>query len=196
MGGEGLDDDADVGVILLHAEDGGAAHAVQRLEDHVLVLGVEGAQLVGAAGHQRGRGVFGKPGGVELLVGVAQALGLVDDEATLVLGPLQHVGGVDKFGVEGGILAHQDHVQAGERLIHHLAEAIPVGIVIFDGERTHGAEGATGLHVEILHLQIEQLVAALLRLFEHGEAGVLLDVDGRDGVHHDAEFNGHPLFLL
>ncbi len=141
--GEGFDDDADVGVIFLHAEDGGAAHAVQRLEDDVLVLGVEGTQLVSSTSDERGRGVLGKPGGVELLVGVAQALRLVDDEAAFILGPLQHVGGVDKFGVERGILAHQDHVQAGERLIHHLAQRVPVGIVIFDGERTHGTKGAT-----------------------------------------------------
>ena len=152
---------------------------------------VEGSQLGGGAGDQGGRCVFGKPGGEELFVGVTQALRLVDDEHSLLLGPLEHVGGVDVLGIEGGILAHQDHVQLGQRLIQGLAELKPVLAVIPDAQRMHGGEGFTLLQIEIIHLHVVELVTAALCLQQHRKAGVFLDLDGLNRVHHYAQFNGH-----
>ena len=85
------------------------------------MLGVKATQLGGRAGHQGGGGVLGKPGGKEFLVGIAQALWLVDDEHALLFGAFEHIGGIDILGVEGGILAHQDHIQFSQWLIEDLA---------------------------------------------------------------------------
>ena len=50
---ERLDDGAEVQPVGLDAEDAHAAHAVERLQDDVLVLGMEGAHRVGVARDQR-----------------------------------------------------------------------------------------------------------------------------------------------
>ena len=52
-----LDDGAQVHTISAHAEDAHAPHAVQRLEDDVLVLGVEGA-VIKAHGNSNARAIF------------------------------------------------------------------------------------------------------------------------------------------
>src|SRR5690554_4541954 len=49
MQGKGFDDHADIRVILANPEDHGAAHAIQRLENHVFVFADERPQDVGAA---------------------------------------------------------------------------------------------------------------------------------------------------
>ena len=53
----------------------------------------------------------GKPGRIDLLVDVAQALRAIVDMRALQLRAIEDVGAVDVFGVERRILAHQNHVE-------------------------------------------------------------------------------------
>jgi hypothetical protein len=102
-----LDDGAQVQRIGLHAEDAHAAHAVQRLEDDVLVLRVEGAHVVGAARDQRGAHVLRELHDRELFRVVAQRARLVEHPGALALGLLQQVRGVEVFAVKRRVLAHE-----------------------------------------------------------------------------------------
>src|SRR5674476_500168 len=60
-----------------------------------------------AARLPRWSAAFGKPGGVDLLVHVAQALRTIADERPLIARAIQYVGAVDVFGIERRILSHQ-----------------------------------------------------------------------------------------
>ena len=71
--GQGLEHHARVLVAGLEHEDRMAAHAVQRLADDLAVLAREGRHLGHVAGDQRRRAALREPGGVDLLVHVAQA---------------------------------------------------------------------------------------------------------------------------
>src|SRR6185295_12277683 len=53
--GDGLDDDVQVGIVAAHPEDRGAAHAVERLQDYVAVLGDELADRALATRRDGGR---------------------------------------------------------------------------------------------------------------------------------------------
>jgi hypothetical protein len=105
---ERLGDGPEVQAVGADAEDAHAAHAVQRLEDDVAVLGVEGADGRGAARHERGRDELRELEDGELLGVVAQRRGAVEDACTLALGLPEQVRGVEVFAVEGRVLAH-DH---------------------------------------------------------------------------------------
>ncbi|CVB21158.1 Uncharacterised protein [Serratia marcescens] len=153
------------------------------------MLLVEFADVRGAATDQRVRRQFREPGGEELLVAVAQALRLVDHQRAFDFGALQNVGRVDVFGIERRILAHQDHVQIVQRQILLAAEAEPVLLVFLHAQQAGAGAPVTGVQIEIVHLHVVQFVTAALRFEQHGEAGVFLDVDGIDRVHHDAELN-------
>jgi hypothetical protein len=85
---ERLGDAAQVQAIVLHAEDARTAHAVERLEDDVAVLGMEGAHGLDAARHQRGRDVQRELEDGELFRVFAQRLRLVEDAGTFALGLL------------------------------------------------------------------------------------------------------------
>jgi hypothetical protein len=107
-GVERLDDAAQVQAVGPDAEDAHAAHAVQRLEDDVVVLGVEGAHVVGVARHQRGPDELRELQDRQLLGVVAQRRGLVEHTRAFTLGLAQQVGGVEVLGVERRVLAHHD----------------------------------------------------------------------------------------
>src|SRR5690606_14014751 len=80
MVGEGFDNDADVWVVLFQAKNRRAAHAVQRFENHIAVLFMEGFQQVGPAGNDGGRHQLREGGGKDFFVTIAQALRLVGDQ--------------------------------------------------------------------------------------------------------------------
>ena len=98
----------------LQPEHAGATHAVQRLDDHVLVLVVEGFQTGHVAGHQRGRGELADFGDGQLFRVIADGRAGVEDLGALLLGVFQQMGGIHVFHVEGRILAHDDRAQIGQ----------------------------------------------------------------------------------
>ena len=159
-------------------EDRVAAHAVQRLADDLAVLARERLHFGHIAGDQRGRAALRKPGGVDLLVDVAQTPRPIHHQRPGEFGALQDVGGVDVFGVERRVLAHQDHVECTQRLHRRLAQRVPAG----RGRRARAASArALGNPIaqpQIRLLQIMQRPAARLGRQQHRQRGVLgvLDV--------------------
>ena len=81
--GQGFDDHRQVRIVLLHAEDRRAAHAVQRFQDDVAVLLVEFADVRGAAADQRVRRQFREPGGEQLSLQSRRLCGLLTTSVPL-----------------------------------------------------------------------------------------------------------------
>ncbi|MNE17281.1 hypothetical protein D3C80_1102560 [compost metagenome] len=113
--GEGLEDHREVRVAGAMAEDRRTAHAIKGFENDVTLFFGKLAQNVRSSADHGRRRQLGEQGGEELLVAVAQALRAVDHQHAGTFGLLQQVGGVDVLVVEGRVLAHQDHVQFGQR---------------------------------------------------------------------------------
>ncbi|MOA13044.1 hypothetical protein D3C78_1330740 [compost metagenome] len=153
------------------------------------MLLVEFADVRRAAADQGVRRQFREPGGEQLFVAVTQALRLVDHQRALDLCALENIGRVDVFGIERRIFTHQDHVQILQRQILLAAKAEPALFIFFHAQQAGAGAAVTGVQIEIVHLHIVQFPATALRFEQHGEAGVFLDVDGGDRVHHDAELN-------
>ena len=120
------------------------------------------AHNVGAPGDQSRWCVPRELGGEEFFVAVTQALRPVHDQDTITLRLLEQVGGVDEFVVEGWILAHQDHVQFGQRRVLFGIQGKPALRVVEYLQRAHAGTGLTTNLVEILLLHIEQRPAACL----------------------------------
>src|SRR5690606_23971125 len=70
-GGDDLEYDTGVAIISAHAEHGGAAHAIERLDDDIVLLMQKLAQVADAARYQRGRADVGEPRREQLFAGVA-----------------------------------------------------------------------------------------------------------------------------
>ena len=173
----------------LQPEHAGATHAVQRLDDHVLVLVVEGFQTGHVAGHQRGRGELADFGDGQLFRVIADGRAGVEDLGALLLGVFQQMGGIHVFHVEGRILAHDDRAQIGQAHIPGLGFAPPVMAVQvrpvdqLDG-RGHGADGAF-LDIQVaLHGHAERMPARDQRA-HHGDRTVLVRLQERQGIQNE-----------
>ncbi|MNH03124.1 hypothetical protein D3C79_623760 [compost metagenome] len=153
------------------------------------MLLVEFADMSSAAADQGVWRQLREPGGEQLFVTVTQALWLVDHQRAFHFGSFQNVGCIDVFSVERRIFAHQDHVQILQRQILLAAKAEPALFIFFHVQQARAGTAITGMQIEIVHLHIMQFPAAALRFEQHGEAGVFLDIDGGDRVHHDAELD-------
>ena len=108
---DGLDDDVDVGIVLARAKHRRAAHAVERLQNHVAVLRQEFPDERLAPRYHGGRRELGKPGDRHLLVPVADRARAVEYARALRLRKLEKIGAVDILHVERRILAHQHGVE-------------------------------------------------------------------------------------
>ncbi|MND93558.1 hypothetical protein D3C80_857460 [compost metagenome] len=193
VAGQGLEDYREVRIARSMAEDRGAAHAVQRLEDGVALLVDEFTQDVGAAADQGRRRALREQRGEEFFVAVAQALRTVDHQHAGGFGLFQQVGAVDEFHVERRILAHQDHVQLAQGAVLFGFQLEPVLRVGEDFQRAHARAGLAGALVEVLLLHVEQRPAALLGGKQHGQRAILLIGNARNGVHDNPEANAHGL---
>jgi hypothetical protein len=173
----GLEDDVGVGAARGHAKDRRTAHAVQRLDDDGLLDSEEFVEARHLPGDDRRRTALGKPGGVHLLVGVAQALGFVDDEHACLLGAFEEIGRVDVLHVEGGVLAHQHDVELRERARLRVPQVEPVLLVVAHRHRAHASVADAVTHIEILHLHVLERPTPGLGRQKHGQRGVFLDGD-------------------
>ena len=177
------------------AENRGAAHAVQRFEDHVTVQGSKFTQHVGAAADHGWRRALGELGGEQFFVTVAQALRFVDDQYAIALGLFQQVGGVHKLHVEGRVLAHQDHVQIAQGRVGLGVQLKPLLRVGEHLQRLHAGPGLAFIQVKVLLLHVEQGPATVLGCQQHGQRAVLFIGDARNGVHDNPDSNAHGKFL-
>ena len=146
-------------------------------------------QLCLVAGHQRFRRQVREPCGVELLVTVAQALRFVDDQRSFLFRALKDIGAVDVFGVERRVFTHQNDIEVGKGNILLGAEFIPFVVILLDVNDAGTCAGFTVDQVKIVHLHVVEFIAATLRFQQHCEAGIFLDVNVCDGIHHDAELD-------
>ena len=189
MLGQGFCDHTEVRVTLFDAEDRCTTHTVQRFQDDVAVFLPEGFQLRFAARHQRLWRQVREPGGVELLVAVTQALRFVDDQRPFLFCTFKDIGAVDVFGVERRIFTHQDDVEFGQGQILLGTKLVPFIVILLDVDNAGAGTRFAVNQVQVAHLHIVELVAATLRFQQHSEAGIFLDIDACDGIHHDAELD-------
>ncbi len=189
MLGQRFSNHAKVRIAFLHAENRCATHAVQWFENDVAVFLPEGFQLRFITRDQRFRRQVSKPGGEQLFVAVAQALRFVDDKRPFLFCTFQNIGCVDELGIKRRILTHQNDVQVCQREILFALELIPFVVVLLYAQGTRAGAGFTVVQIKIGHLHIMNFVTATLRFQQHSEAGVFLDVDACDGIHHDAELD-------
>ena len=195
MLGQRFRNNAEVRIAFLHAENRGPAHAVQRFENDVAVFLPEGFQLRFITRDQSFRRQIGKPCGEQLFVAVAQALRFVDDQRSFLFCTFQNIGRVDELGIKRRILTHQNNVQVCQREILFALKFIPFVVVLLYAQGTRMGAGFTVDQIKIGHLHIMNFVTAALRFQQHCEAGIFLDVDACDGIHHDAELD-HVLLRL
>ena len=177
----------DIGVALAQAEDGGASHFIQRLDDDIDLLGQKIPETCRFARDQRRWHALREPGGIQLLVGVAQALRFVHDQYAARLGVLQQVGGVDVSHVERRVLAHQDRIQPGERFVAFVQEFKPRGRVAEQFQAARARVRFAIAQKQVGHFHVTDRPATRLRLKQQGIGGVFLDLDGPDRVHDHAE---------
>ncbi|MNN00087.1 hypothetical protein D3C81_1126700 [compost metagenome] len=193
MQSQRLEDHREVRVAFAVAEDHAAAHAFEGFENDVTMFGGELSQNVRPAADHGRRRALREQRGEELLVAVAQALRAVDHQHAGGFGLFQQVGGIDELIVEGRILAHQDHVQVCQRQVEFGVHLVPALGVVEHFQRAHAATGFIRFLVNILLFHIEQRPAASLRCQQHGQGAVLVEIDARDGIHHDPEAYAHGM---
>ncbi|CQR22788.1 Uncharacterised protein [Yersinia enterocolitica] len=69
----------------------------------------------------------------------------------------------------------------------------PVVFILFYTQQAGTGTAITTTQVKITHLHIMQFPTTALCFQQHSEAGVFLDIDGRDWVHYDAELDHSSL---
>jgi len=175
---ERLHDAAQIEAVLLDPEDAHAAHAIERLQDDVLVLGMEQPDVLRRARDQGRGNQFGELKNGQFFRMVAQRARPVEDPRAFALGLFEQVRGVEKLVVKRRILAHHDRVELIQAAPRLRFDFIPRQR--FAGE-PDGA--AVGLHRgatvpgQVLWLARREGVAARLRRTHHGEGGVLVDLE-------------------
>ena len=176
------------------AEDAHAAHAVERLQDDVAVLGVEALDVAFVARHQRRPDELRKLEDRELLRVVAQRARLVEDTRAFALGLLEQVRRVEVLAVERRVLAHHDGAEIGQRHRRRLAGREPVARVAGQRDLAHvGGDAAAALPGQVLRLADEQRVAARGGLAHHREGRVLGDLEVFQRIGDEQQFHGgHP----
>ncbi len=115
---------------------------------------------------------------------------------TLSLSVFKQVRRVDVFHVERRVFAHQHRVQFRQRQLSLAVEGEPPVLVVLDAEPPRSAEGFVAARVQIGLLEVMQLPTARLGSQQHGEGGIFFDGDGRDGIHHHTELDGHGKQVL
>ncbi len=193
MVGQRFSDHAEVGIIFFDAENRRAAHAVERLEDHIAMLLPERAQLLFVARHQRVWRQVGKPGSVEFFIAVTQALRFVNDQRALLFRALQQISGVNELGIKRRVFTHQHHVKIGQRDSLLAAKRVPLIVVLLDAQQPGARVSHATAQRQIAHLHVVNFITAALCFQQHGEAGVFFNVDGRNRVHNDAKLNHYSL---
>ena len=160
------------------------------------MFGVEVHQQVLAGSNDERRRALLEGGGVELLVAVAERPRAVDDHRALIDRPFQQVRRVDVAHVEGRVLAHHHDVHVGKRQPQRRAHAVVVvafnGIEVRNGfvrenQIPHPADDAPVLQRQVANAEHGNPPAATLRGADHGQRGILLDVERLDGVRDERD---------
>ena len=186
---QGFGDAAQVQTVVLDPKDASTAHAVERLEDDVAVLGMKAPNVGRITRHQRGADELSKLENRQFFGVIANGPRLVENLRALPLGLLEQVGGIEVLAVKWRVLAHHHAIKVFERLRpligRLLRRGIPIERVASEGDVAHkGRDRATTLPHQVAHLAHADGVATALGLAHHGKSGVLVDLEGRQRVSY------------
>jgi hypothetical protein len=102
------------------------------------------------------------------------------------------MGGVKVLAVKGRVFAHDDGVKVFEPCLALGCDLIPSTRIASQSQVLNlRFDTLTALPLNVGHFASSDLMAALLRLAHHGKTGVLLDLEGGEGV--DDEKDVHAL---
>ncbi len=185
-----FDGGVEIHILFAYAEHRAPRHSVERFENHVMMLRQEFQNQFGPARYQAWHGKFIEFGDGELFVEITQRLWLVENSCSLCFGEFQQISAVDVLHIVRRVLAHQHHIEALKRHYFNLAGPIPVVLIPgqreFSGMSQHPAE----LQYHILLLHDVERMAAGCRLNHHGEAGVLVNLEGVKRIENESEVHG------
>ncbi len=175
---------AGVGVVLAEAEYGGAAVAVERLQDDVAHLLAERLHVLSRARDDGGRHQVEEVEHEDLLRRVAHLTRVVDDQR-LGVNALEKMRRRDVGHVERRVLAQQHHVALRQILHARSRQLVVAALLVVDFECRAARQQLVTVQGEVLRRVVENVVPALLRLEQDGEGGIAADVDPLDRVHLD-----------
>ena len=193
-----LDDAAQVHAVGLDAKNTHAAHAVQRLQDDVLVLGMKALDVLGVARDQRRADELRKLHDGKFFRVVAQRTRPVENARAFALGLLQQMRAVEILAVKGRVFAHDDCAKVFECLRPFVGLLLPgsepVGCVAGQLDVAHkGGDRRAALPHDVFGLAGADAVAAPLGLTHHDKGGVLVNLEGLERVSN--EENVHRAIL-
>ena len=190
-----LDDHAQIQAVGPHLEDARAAHAVQGFQDDGAVLGMKGADVGLTASDQGGRDELRKLQNRQLFGVVAQGSWAVEDIGTFALGLAQQVRGVEVFAVKGWVGAHDDRAKVLEVGAARGGLGEPGVELGSERDVAHlGRDGLALLPAHIGHLAGRDLVAAFLCFAHHRKRGVLVNLEGLEGVGNEEDVHKRAVF--
>ncbi len=184
---EHLDDRAEIHPVGLHTEHAHPAHAVERLDDHVAMLGVEGAQARRITRDERRRDELRKLADRELFRVIADRLRLVEHVRARPLGKLEHPRGRHVFHVERRILAHQHRTERRQRTGFVRGRLVPrmavqIGRIADDRHALHVRLDARTRPRELVRLACVHRMPAPRRLRHHRVGRILVDLEALERV--------------
>ena len=186
-----LDDAAQVEAIFLYTKYPHAAHAVQWLEDDVLVLGVEAFDGLCLARDQSRADELGKLQDRQLFGVVAQSPRLVKHLGTLPLGLLQQVGGVKELAVKGRVFAHDHSAKIFDSPLGRSRFREPDRRIAREGNGTHlGNHHCAALPTQLLRLASDDAMTTALGLAHHRKRRVFVNLERFEGVADKKDFHG------
>ncbi len=184
-----LEDGARVGVAAAHVKNAEPTRGVEGLDHHLApLLGQKRPQPVRLARHHRRRAEVGELQHRQLLVLLAQAARVIDDQRPAA-GALEHQRREVVVEVERRVLAHEDRATAAERDRRLRPEQVVVTGHAPDGDRPGARHGVGVLEREVARLAEPDLVPARLRRQHDGEGGVARDLQARQRVHDEEQLH-------
>ena len=190
-----LDDAAQVHAVSLDAENTHAAHAVERLQDDVLVLGVKALDVFRVTRDQRWADELRELHDGELFRVVAQRARLVENPRAFSLSLFEQMSAVKVLAVKRRVFAHDDCAKVFQRLRPLIRLLLlgcePVDSVAGQLDVTHkGGDWRAALPHDVLGLADADAVAAPLGLTHHHKAGVLVNFEGLERVSNEKNVHG------
>ena len=123
---------------------------------------------------------------------VADGGRIVVDPCPLLNRPLQHVGGIDIFHVEGRILAHKHRIESRQRLGAHITGLVPGGEFAGQIQRRHPGRDLALIQTDVTLQAAKDPVATRHGSPHHGDAGLFLGLEGIEGIEDEKNVHAPP----
>ena len=162
-----------------------------------MVLGVKVAQRLHIACHQSGGGKLGKLHQGQFFRMVTQGLRAVEYACAFAFGLLQHMRGVQVFGIKRRVFAHQHRIkvfQGGSGRVFNAKPRILRRQTCLSRYQFNSIGlrryAAFSLPMQIVQLASGHAPAPCLRLLHHGVGGVFVDFEVTQRVGDKQQFHG------